>query len=347
MKLYNRLGKYRLTSTSYSRKFLLVAFIGIHLPIIALVAALLFFDLTQSKWFVVLVVLIMTLLSSILTLSILNQLTSPIKHAAKGVIDYRDSRVMPSWPRQGNDELSHLLNNLESMLHELEVHRIHQEDMSMLLAHDLRSPISAAIQTIELCKVSKDINEVNESLDSLKLYLQDQLSFIDLMLQIQKHQSGIENFELEPVNLRPLVESCVSSLRRTLEEKNLKLEFKSSDDQVILAHPRMAAQCINNLLNNAIKFSYPNGVIEIAWECSGTTTVLSIRDYGTGFTEDVKQKLFDKILFGGASGTNGEKSNGLGLYLTKTLMRNQKGSVGAHSDGADKGATFSLTFNAL
>lgn len=347
MKLYNRLGKYRLTSNSYSRKFLLVAFIGIHLPIIALVAALLFLDLTDSKWFVVLVVLIMTLLSSILTLSILNQLTSPIKHAAKGVIDYRDTRVIPRWPRQGNDELSHLLNNLESMLHELEVHRIHQEDMSMLLAHDLRSPISAAIQTIELCKSTDDIVEVNESLDALKLYLQDQLSFIDLMLQIQKHQSGIENFELEPVNLKPLLDSCIASLKQTLLEKNLTINFISSEDQVILAHPRMAAQCITNLLNNAVKFSYPDNNIDIQWETNNGQTRLSIQDHGIGFLEDVKKKLFNKILFGGASGTIGEKSNGLGLYLTKTLMRNQKGSIDAYSEGKDKGATFSLTFNAL
>lgn len=347
MRLYNALSRFRPTSNSYSKKFLLVAFIGIHLPIIALVTALLFTNLTESKWTIVLVVLIMTLVSSILTLTILNKLTSPILRAAEGVQAYRSQRTIPNWKRNGGDELSSLLQNLESMLHELEVHRIHQEDMSMLLSHDLRSPISAAIQTIELSKSQDDIVEMKDTLVQLQDYLKDQLSFIDVMLQIQKHQSSTDEFEMELINIAPLVQSCVDQVAPQAKEKGIEIKILSDKNTIIHAHNRMANQCILNLLNNAIKFSFESGTIDISWSQKDGMVQLDITDHGMGMNPHIQSQLFTKISEAGRLGTGGEKSMGLGLYLTKTLMRNQRGTAVAVSPGVNKGSTFSLIFNTL
>lgn len=345
MKLYSQLDKIGPARRSYSFKFLLVAFIGIHLPIIALVASLMFLDLTDSKWMVVLIVLGMTLAASVLTLGILKKLTMPLEVASQGVDFYRRERKLPDWEFSGTDEMSRLLQNIRQALEELEMHRIHHEDLSMLLSHDLRAPITAAIQTIELNKVEDDAEQITKNMDELQEYLENQLAFVDLILQLQKNQSVEQGqFQLDALNLRTIVSEVLSGYRPVMEAKNLSVEIAEFDFQII-GNRNMTRQCISNLLQNAVKYSFHGGLITVRAEFTEDHLIkLHISDDGIGFEETHLSGLFDRNKGKGQTGTDGEKSYGLGLYLTHTLMRNQQGDVTALSAGRNQGATFTLVF---
>lgn len=343
MSLYHRLNKIKALQKSYSLKFLSVAFLGIHLPVIGLVITLQMASLEDKPWTIVAIVTGVTLLSSVITLYILRELTQPIREVAHDVADYQDHRRLPTWKITGSDEIAQLRKHVESALFTLEDQRIKQEDLSMLLTHDLRSPIGTAINALDLLE-SSDAKERQEQIDSLKHFLSNQLSFIDMMLQIQKYENLSSGDALGRFNLNQALNKAVAQLKSKVEAKNLRLNIDTENDAYILGSETMMTQAFVNILSNSIKFSQTGGSIQI----NGSTSdedhfTLSIKDNGIGMSDKKLKEIFNRTLKEQMKGTSGEESTGLGLYLTKTLIAKQSGTLTAHSDGLNKGATFTFT----
>lgn len=343
MSLYHRLNKIKSLQKSYSLKFLSVAFLGIHFPVIGLVITLQMSSLEDQPWTIVAIVTGVTLLSSVITLFILRELTLPIREVANDVADYQNHRRLPTWKITGSDEIAQLRKHVESALFSLEDQRIKQEDLSMLLTHDLRSPIGTAINALDLLE-SSDAKERREQIDSLKQFLTNQLSFIDVMLQIQKYENLSSSESLERICLDTVITRATEQLKSKLEKKNLTLNVDIEPDVLILGSETMMTQAVVNILSNSIKFSPAGGSITISGATSSDDHfTLSIKDNGIGMSDKKLKEIFNRTLKEQMKGTSGEESTGLGLYLTKTLIAKQSGTLTAHSDGLNKGATFTFT----
>ena len=103
-------------------------------------------------------------------------------------------------------------------------------------------------------------------------------------------------------------------------------------------------QVINNLLSNAIKFTPNNGQVQVILEQGSRGDVrLLVRDTGIGIPKDSIPKLFDKFTSVSKAGTAGEKSTGLGMSITKTLVERMEGEIQVESE-IGKGTTFIITF---
>lgn len=340
--LYHSLNSLRTLRNSYSLKFLSVAFLGIHLPVIGLIVTLQLSDLQSQPWTIIGIVIGVTLVSSIITLYILKQLTTPIREVANDVKIYQDKGVLPTWKITGNDEVAKLRTYVESALYNLEDQRIKQEDLTLLLTHDLRSPIGTAIGALDLLE-ELDAEERAKHVKTLKEFLTNQLSFIDVMLQIQKYENVSTHQSLQPVEIQPLVTEVLSQLKRKIDAKGLQVDLHYKTAVPLLGSHVMVKQALLNLLTNAIKFSHNEGkvTIEIA-ENDADHISISIRDEGLGMTKEKLDEIFGRTLKEQVTGTNGEVSTGLGLYLTKTLITKQSGKLTAHSEGPNKGSTFTL-----
>ncbi|NVK04962.1 MAG: HAMP domain-containing histidine kinase [Flavobacteriia bacterium] len=343
MSLYHRLNKIKALQKSYSLKFLSVAFLGIHLPVIGLVITLQMARLEDKPWTIVAIVTGVTLVSSIITLYILRELTQPIREVAHDVAEYQNHRRLPTWKISGADEIAQLRRHVESALFSLEDQRIKQEDLAMLLTHDLRSPIGTAINALDLLE-SSNAEERKEQIDNLKQFLTNQLSFIDVMLQIQKYENLSSGESLDRISVSSVIAKATAQVKSKLDKKDLKLNVDLESDTLILGSETMMTQAVVNILSNSIKFSPTGGSIAI---CGQTINddhfVLSISDSGIGMSEKKLKEIFNRTLKEQMKGTSGEESTGLGLYLTKTLIAKQSGTLTAESDGLNKGSTFTLT----
>jgi hypothetical protein len=89
----------------------------------------------------------------------------------------------------------------------------------------------------------------------------------------------------------------------------------------------MLKTVLRNLVDNAIKFSFEGGRIEILAGKTGNNITISVIDFGTGMAPQVKAKLFDISTINTVSGTSGEKGTGLGLILCAELVKKNNGEI--------------------
>jgi signal transduction histidine kinase len=98
------------------------------------------------------------------------------------------------------------------------------------------------------------------------------------------------------------------------------------------------------LINNAIKFSYPDSEIYLKIQQENSKLVISVLDNGIGFDQSNVQDLFKKFTKMSKLGTSNEGSTGIGLYLCRNIIEKNHGQLTAVSEGQSKGATFTIVF---
>ena len=98
-------------------------------------------------------------------------------------------------------------------------------------------------------------------------------------------------------------------------------------------------QILNNLISNAIKYSYPESEVSITLAASGRNAIMSFKDQGQGIAEADIPKLFQPFAKRSGGGTAGERSTGLGLSIVKKIIEAHNGRITAESK-LGKGSTF-------
>jgi len=240
------------------------------------------------------------------------------------------AKVIPIYNQQGNiyrlvgitDDITH---RKEKQIRISKLNKV-QDDIIKMLAHDLRSPIAGVKFLAELinkeeCRevIDKHSAQIVESCDdSLKM-------MDDLLSHIQVDSEGLVLNRKDFIVENQIRIVCDSMLDK-IELKELRLSLPKTQTIAHLDQLRFK-QIMTNLISNAIKFSHRFGSIEISLVKNKKGLSITISDTGIGIPENLKPEVFD--LFSGArrEGTFGEKSTGLGLSITKRLVKLHNGCL--------------------
>jgi len=212
-----------------------------------------------------------------------------------------------------------------------------------MAAHDLRTPLNLILMNSQLMH-SGVLGELNEKQIKFFSIIESSSEFmvrlIDDLLDISKIESGKLELNLQSTDLISLVKHNVELNSVLAEEKQIELLF-SYDEHLpkIMIDAHKIEQVLNNLISNAIKFSYPQSTIEIHVTRSENNAVISVRDKGQGIPADELDKLFKPFEKSSVKGTEGEKSTGLGLIIVRKIVEGHQGEIWVESE-VGKGATF-------
>jgi CheY-like chemotaxis protein len=145
------------------------------------------------------------------------------------------------------------------------------------------------------------------------------------------------------VDAHRLLQNALEIYQSELNRKNLTLKLNLAAEKVYpRADPARLQQIFWNLINNAVKFTPPEGQITISTTNDGDGELrVQIADTGMGIEPDALPKIFDAFEQGTRTQSGGL---GLGLAISKTLVEGHKGSIAAESPGRDQGTKFTLTF---
>lgn len=221
-----------------------------------------------------------------------------------------------------------------------------------ILAHDLRSPFNAILGLNELI-VSRMQGKDNllfelgqESLNVSK----NTFNLLENLLQWARSQSGDLKALPETFNLKTTIEENINLYNKSAEIKGIRLVNKCLEDIEIFADKNMISTVIRNLINNAIKYSYHGGQIEILiGKVNDKEISISIKDNGVGIPEENSQNLFKIDQKIQTKGTSEEKGTGLGLILCKDLIEKNNGKIWVESKennltvGKAGGTTFTFS----
>ena len=346
-RIYHRLSGLPFIAKSYTFKFLFIAFLGIHIPLIGLVLFVLFRPDGISAASVLLLTLLLTLAATGITLFILNGLLAPLRKSSAALQGYMAARTMPQLPTHYPDEAGRLMQDIQFTLTELNDLLEEKKDLTGLLSHDLRIPVqNVKMFATQLATGVANEDEVKEYAQIILESTQEQTQLLEEVLSIlrQDHLFHTENINAQ-TNARTLVDEALASFEGIAASKNIRIVPEFDYTGTVAVQPELFKQVLKNLMSNAVKFSYPGSEVKVKVHRTGSITNIDVIDSGMGFEPQVAERLFDRFTKNGRKGTSGENSTGIGLYLSRKIMKHHKGDLLASSEGAGKGSTFRICLN--
>jgi signal transduction histidine kinase len=347
MFFYKKLSQINFLSRSYAFKFLFVAFVGIHIPLIGLLFFVLYGNFSISPNSILIFALVMTLLASGVTLAILKQLIRPIGLASGALISYRTERQVPNLPLNFQDEAGLLMRNIQETILEHEKFIIEKQDLVYLLSHDLKN---FAGQPQLLASLILEANPSNEIKDLAELIYQSsnqQFLYIENFLKLLKEQDELvqSSPDFKLIKFETMVSTVEELVHQLLTIKKIKLNVSIEVQKAeLLIEEELLIRVLVNLIDNAIKFSYPGSEVNLRIYKEETKLFFSVSDDGIGFNLNQTEELFKKFTKMSKLGTSNEGSTGIGLYLCRNIIEKNQGQLTAISHGQNKGATFTVVF---
>jgi hypothetical protein len=213
------------------------------------------------------------------------------------------------------------------------------------VTHELVTPLAGlrlCVDSLEKREMNKEKQDYFLSMMSTDIYRLE--SFIGHLLQTGQLEHGVRVFSYEMTDVMEIIRRCrVEVCRRyKLEESCIKIpEMQIS---TLINTDSVAFETIvNNLLDNAIKYSGASPRVVVSIINSGETFLMEVRDSGVGIPKRHLKKVFKRFHRIRHLGLPAIRGTGLGLYLVKALVTEMGGRIKGESLGEGKGATFTLT----
>lgn len=212
------------------------------------------------------------------------------------------------------------------------------------LAHELRTPtfsIQGYILTLlegglEDPKVNRRFLErASRGTERMVRIIED----LDLITQLE---SGVIGIAAERTDLRKLVNETMEDLRRSAQQREMKLINAMEDEVLVHADRDRMAQVLLNLLNNAIHYGKKGGTCTVRAFNLGEQVLVEVEDDGPGIAEEHLPRLFERFYRVGKSRARNEGGTGLGLAIVKHIVEAQGGTIAVKSTEG-KGTAFSFT----
>lgn len=207
-----------------------------------------------------------------------------------------------------------------------------QAELLSVLSHDVRAPFQALLGTIALLRESHIPPDVSDKVETLHQCAQDQLSFINSLLELLRLESSAVCLRVSPVDVNLVVNQCLQSLNILAYRKELSVEAHLERDLPrVEGDMARISQVMNNLVSNAIKFTVRGGRITVRTrkcDLSGTAGIeIRVEDTGVGIRPEDRNLAFQRFRRGRDHGTEGEKGTGLGLPICRQIMELHGGAI--------------------
>ncbi len=236
------------------------------------------------------------------------------------------------------------IEQLSKSKKELEIINNNKDRFFSIIAHDLRAPFNTLLGVTEMIsgnidKMSKD--EIKEVTNIVHSSTNNLFKLIENLLSWSRLQMDSFNVVPKILSLKFVLLETLEVVKHSAREKNINIDNKVLDVS-LFADEECLKTVLRNLLNNAIKFSYRNGKIEIVSKKVKGYVEISVIDSGVGIDSKVADALFDITSKSSTLGTENEKGTGLGLILCKDLVEKNNGKIWVESKYG-KGSKFSFT----
>jgi len=219
-----------------------------------------------------------------------------------------------------------------------------RDDFIATLTHDMRTPLTAAIQTLDFF-LDGTVGQLNERqhmlLATMKSNSEGLLGLVNSLLTVYKFDAGKVELVKSNFNAKELILQRYEELKPLADKKNIEfvLNFEIDDDLLINADRQEIGRVIANLCGNAVNYTNPNGKIEVTVKEQDGDFLFSISDNGNGIPKEDIPHLFKRF----SQGTSKKRSTGtgLGLYLSRQIVEAHGGKIWLESK-INKGSEFSF-----
>jgi signal transduction histidine kinase len=240
----------------------------------------------------------------------------------------------------GTGELAVLVRQLNTLLEKNSAHvRVLRETLDNL-AHDLRTPLTRLRGTAELAiQDGGDPAEARAALADCVEQSDRVLRLLEALLDISAAEAGALKLNRDRIDLRTLTERAADLYREVAEEKRIAITLDQPAAVECSADAIRLGQAVNNLVDNALKYTPDGGRLSLAVRTEPGAAVLTVSDNGPGVPATERDAIFRRLYRGDAS--RSQRGLGLGLSLVKAIVEAHGGTV-AVDDAPGGGARFTV-----
>lgn len=238
------------------------------------------------------------------------------------------------------EELQKLSDSLASANEELKkLDRLKSEFLSFA-SHQLKAPMTVVKGYASLIyDGSYGIvpEKVKETVVKVQQVADQTIGLVNDFLNLRKIEEGKMEYQFSQINITALVRNIVDELTLIAKQKNLNLSFEDLKEIIIKADEQKMRQVIQNLVENAIKYT-GKGFVKVELKEMSDSVLIIISDSGRGISKELLPNLFQQ--FSRAVSVKKIQGTGLGLYIAKEIITAHHGKIWAESEGEGKGSMF-------
>lgn len=226
---------------------------------------------------------------------------------------------------------------------ESEIRRIEQmrKDFIANVSHELRTPLTAVRGYVETLMDPKflTLEHVHQFLPVIFEHTERLHNLVLDLLSLSRLESPDTRIELSHLTLAEELEDAVEATAPLAKLKNIHVELNAPDDSVkVLANSEHMERILVNLLDNAIKYSSPNGRVTIWTEAEGDRVWTHVKDEGAGITNEELPRVFERFYRTKGALIGRARGSGLGLAIVKHIVQQLDGEIRVSSavgEGSD------------
>ena len=209
-----------------------------------------------------------------------------------------------------------------------------KNDLIMYMAHDLKTPLTSIIGYLTLLSDEKDISKKLQE-KYIKIALDKSLRVEELINQffdITRYNLHSMPINKKEINISYLLQQLIDECYPMLEKNNLRCRLDAPEKVMYLGDGDKLARAFDNLLKNAINYSYKGSIVEINLEQKNNKIFISFRNKGDKIPQYKLEKIFEKFYRGDEARVSSTGGAGLGLAITKEIIELHDGTIRVKND---------------
>ena len=213
----------------------------------------------------------------------------------------------------------------------------------MAITHELKTPIAITKLNLETLQKRKLEDSQQQRLIQNTIQEANRLNALcNNMLLASQIEAGAHSIIKEDINLSTLVADCINDFMMRYPQRDF---YRQVEDGIFISGDMLMLQmAVNNLIDNAIKYSPKESVVTIILARQNNKVTLEVKDEGKGIDAAEKKNVFDKFYRIGNKATKEAKGTGLGLYLTKKIAGQHEANIFV-TNNTPAGSIFAIEFN--
>lgn len=295
-------------------------------------------DVTQSvrdaRQTLAIVVAIALLLTVYLSLFLARTIVQPLRLLVRASVRVRLGRdravVVPRLPDRG-DEIGLLARALSDMTEALRARMDGVERFAADVAHEIKNPLASLRSALESLDKIDDQDLRRQLMDIANHDVQRMDRLISEIAEASRIDAELARTEFEPVDLLVLADAMVGARGRRGANRDCRLILSHAGDHeaIVAGVATRLERVLENLLDNAVSFSPPGGLIRIAITASAEQVIVEIRDEGPGIPPQARERVFERFHSLRPAGEDFGAHSGLGLAIARTIVEAHDGTLSA------------------